>query len=152
MRIQLTNISLLIFAFACRLTISTCLSLYCDINEFSIIHVASIFISLYLLFQKVHADIYVQYREYVKSQRSNKMSIDRKRWSCKFNQELFEKRVTEFVLDSMTPINTVTKASFRRIFEGNNFFVFYTLVTGNTAHSGQYSASLLWQFAFKYLY
>lgn len=104
-----------------------CNFMFIFINKFSIIHIASIFILLYLLFQKVHADIFVQYKEYVKSRRENEMPIDRKRWSCKFNQELFEKRITEFVLDSMTPINTITKASFRRIFEGNNFFVFYTL-------------------------
>ncbi|CAG5096656.1 Protein of unknown function [Cotesia congregata] len=52
-----------------------------------------------------------------KNDPANISTVDRKRWSCSYNQEKFEENLTYFVLDSMLPINVVERPSFRQIFD-----------------------------------
>lgn len=80
-------------------------------------------INLNFQFQRVHLDGFKNYLEYCQLKRVVKTDVlDRKRWSCTFNQVQFEENVANLVLKFMLPFHIVDNPVFRKIFDGRYRF------------------------------
>lgn len=73
-------------------------------------------------FQRVHSQKLTEFENYclAKKQRLHNSQENKNRKTyCDFSQKEFKDNVTNFILDSFVPFNTVELPSFRKIFDGN---------------------------------
>ncbi|XP_057339645.1 zinc finger BED domain-containing protein 4-like [Microplitis mediator] len=69
-----------------------------------------------------HSKSHEEYQKYADMKRKGlKVIIDKKRWKCKFNQDLYEKNITNVVLKFMLPFRIVEDPTFRKIFDDFEF-------------------------------
>ncbi|XP_043270948.1 uncharacterized protein [Venturia canescens] len=69
--------------------------------------------------KRKHQEEHARYKEYVRLKRQGRVTsiIDRRRWSCLFDQNKFEENVTDFILKFMLPFRVVEDPGFRKIFD-----------------------------------
>ncbi|XP_066590765.1 uncharacterized protein [Prorops nasuta] len=68
--------------------------------------------------KRKHAAAYKEYLKYaIEKRKGSKSTINKKRFSCYFDQETFEQNIVNFILKFMVPFHAVEDSSFRKIFD-----------------------------------
>jgi len=74
-------------------------------------------------FQRVHSQKLKEFENYCSAKKQRLRSCQdnkNRKVYCDFSQKEFEDNVTNFILHSFIPYNTVELPSFRKIFDGNS--------------------------------
>lgn len=75
-------------------------------------------------FQRVHSQKLMEFENYCFTKRQrlhNSQDYKNRRTFCDFSQKEFENNVTNLILDSFVPYNTVELPAFQKIFDGNSY-------------------------------
>ncbi|XP_043282531.1 uncharacterized protein [Venturia canescens] len=72
--------------------------------------------------KRMHSQDHKRYTEYAnRNRKRSDLVVDRKRWSCTFDQDIFEENVTNLVLKFMLPYRIVEDPAFQKILNDFNF-------------------------------